>query len=156
MPIIDWRWKKSAPVSVAKASAPVPTQTAAFTNRYPQFLGPDRNGVLPGPQLARDWKLSAPVELWRHAVGSAWSGFAIEGSRAITQEQRGEEELVVCYDLATGREMWSHSDRSRYATTIAGEGPRATPTIVGAQVFTMGGAGVLVHQHAPGISRQAA
>lgn len=143
IPIIDWRWSKAASIPVVKSSVPVPADATMLTNRYPQFLGPDRNGVLPGPHLARDWKVAAPVELWRHPVGSAWSGFAIEGPRAITQEQRGGEELVVCYDLAGGRELWSHSDRSRYATTIAGEGPRATPTIRGNRVFTLGGAGVL-------------
>lgn len=143
LPIVEGRWTKSAAVSATQIVKSAPAEPAALTNRYPQFLGPDRNGVLSGPQLARDWKLSAPVELWRCAVGPAWSGFALEGSRAVTQEQRGAEELVVCRELATGRELWSHSDRSRYATTIAGEGPRATPTIAGDRVFTMGGAGVL-------------
>ncbi len=142
-PIVEGRWNQPRVVVIPPSS---PTNDAAglqLTNRYPQFLGPTRDGVLPGPRLARDWKRTPPVELWRHGVGAAWSGFAVEGARAITQEQRGEEELVVCYDLLTGREVWSHADKSRYATTIAGEGPRATPAISDQHVYAIGGAGVL-------------
>jgi outer membrane protein assembly factor BamB len=145
LPIVGWRWSAKPSAARMNSSAPATNgpAVAALTNSYPQFLGPERNGVLPGPALGRDWKATPPIELWRRPVGSAWSGFAIEGSRAVTQEQRGESELVVCYDLLTGRELWSHADASRYATTIAGEGPRATPTIADGRVYAMGGAGVL-------------
>jgi outer membrane protein assembly factor BamB len=147
IPIVEWKWKKPRVVGVETNSASTPRSAAneavPLTNSYPQFLGPNRDGTLPGPQLARDWKKNPPKELWRHPVGAAWSGFAVVGNFAITQEQRGEEELVVCYDLLTGKSVWSHADRSRYATTIAGEGPRATPTISSNRVYTIGGAGIL-------------
>jgi outer membrane protein assembly factor BamB len=149
LPIVEWRWKErpivAAPKAVSSGGTNAPSTQAAgdLTNAYPQFLGPNRNGILAGPQLARDWKKSPQRELWRHAVGSAWSGFAIAGQRAITQEQRGPDELVICYHVLTGQQLWSHSDVSRYATTIAGEGPRATPTSWSNRVYTIGGAGVL-------------
>jgi outer membrane protein assembly factor BamB len=155
LPIVDWRWKQRPALAAhedVNAPATNPTNgalrtarltTVALTNSYPQFLGPNRNAVLSGPSLARDWKQTPPRELWRHAVGAAWSGFAIEGQRVITQQQRGADELVLCYDLLTGKETWAHADQSRYATTIAGEGPRATPTISGNRVYSMGGAGEL-------------
>lgn len=143
LPIVEWRWKKARVVAVEKTDGARPAASASLTNRYPQFLGPNRDGTLSGPVLARDWQQSPPKELWRHAVGSAWSAFAVEGPRAVTQEQRGAEELVVCYDALIGAQLWSHADTSRYATVIAGEGPRATPTIFSNRVFTLGGAGVL-------------
>lgn len=143
IPIVEWRWKAPRIVSVERGTASQNSPAREFTNSYPQFLGPNRNGVLPGPALARDWKRTTPRELWRHAVGSAWSGLAIQGRGAVTQEQRGEDELVVCYDLASGREVWSHIDKAHFKSTIAGEGPRATPTIVGNRVYSIGGAGAL-------------
>lgn len=143
LPIVEWRWKQPRVVSVEKRDGARIADPASFTNSYPQFLGPNRDGTLSGPLLARDWKQTPPRELWRHEVGAAWSGFSIEGNRAVTQEQRGEDELVVCYDVLTGQQLWLHADKSRYATTIAGEGPRATPTIADNRVFTMGGDGVL-------------
>ena len=53
------------------------------------------------------------------------------------------EEQVVCYDLASGRKLWSHADSARYETAVAGVGPRATPTIDGDLVFTFGATGIL-------------
>ena len=61
----------------------------------------------------------------------------------MTQEQRGDEELVACYDLLTGRLLWSHADTARYFTTLAGEGPRATPAVSGNRVVTLGSTGIL-------------
>lgn len=143
VPILEWRWHTAGLPLATNIVAPKAPPWLPLTNHYPQFLGPERNGVLPGPELARDWAADPPAELWRHPVGAAWSGFAIEGTRAITQEQRGGEEVVVCYELLSGREIWTHSARARYATTIAGEGPRATPTIADGRVFTLGGSGIL-------------
>ena len=75
--------------------------------------------------------------------GPAWSGFAIAGHRAVTQEQREENEAVVCYDLRTGSVLWLHTDPGHYKTAIAGEGPRATPTIHDGKVYTLGATGTL-------------
>jgi outer membrane protein assembly factor BamB len=143
VPIVGWRWTQTRSHWVPAVATNRVFASTRLTNSYPQFLGPNRDGILTGPRLDPDWNLSPPTELWRHEVGPAWSGFAIEGGHAITQEQQGERELVVSYDLATGAQRWSHEDASRYATTIAGEGPRATPTISSNRVYTMGGAGML-------------
>jgi outer membrane protein assembly factor BamB len=110
---------------------------------FPQFLGPDRTGILSGPALDRDWTSRPPRLLWLRPVGAAWSGFAVSEGRAVTQEQDGENELVTCYELFTGRRLWSHSYAARYFTTIAGEGPRATPTLANGRVYTLGATGVL-------------
>ena len=61
----------------------------------------------------------------------------------MTQEQRGDEERVVAYDPRSGRPLWSHADRARYETVIAGVGPRATPTIEDSRVYAMGATGIL-------------
>jgi outer membrane protein assembly factor BamB len=81
--------------------------------------------------------------LWRQKVGAAWSGFVIVGDICITQEQRGAEECVVAYELATGRQLWLQTDPAHYSTTIAGEGPRGTPTVASNRVFTCGATGIL-------------
>jgi outer membrane protein assembly factor BamB len=110
---------------------------------YPQFLGPRRDGTLPDLHLARDFAGHPPRRLWRQRIGAGWSAFAVAGRLAVTQEQRGNEEHVVAYDLATGKPQWSHRDEARYETVIAGVGPRATPTIVDGRVYAMGGTGIL-------------
>jgi outer membrane protein assembly factor BamB len=129
--------------AATRGHAPIAISTPAPHASYPQFLGPSRNGTLPGPLLARDWSARPPRRLWRQPIGAAWSGFAVADGIAVTQEQRGNEEHVVAYEAATGRVLWSHADSARYATTIAGVGPRATPTIAGERVFTLGATGIL-------------
>jgi outer membrane protein assembly factor BamB len=144
-PILEFRWAKGhlpAAQTVSVATIPVTLNDATAT-AFPQFLGLDRNGVLAGPPLETNWTLHPPQILWRQDVGAAWSGFAIVGNLALTQEQRDANECVVAYELATGKQLWLHTTEAHFNTTIAGEGPRATPTVLRNRVFTFGATGVL-------------
>ncbi len=124
-------------------SAPGTEHSALRGVSFRQFLGPTRDGVVHDIKLERDWVAHPPKLLWRIPVGAGWSGFAIDRGVAITQEQRGPQEMVVAYDLLTGKPLWSHGDTVRYDSVIAGDGPRATPTIAGRYVATLGSTGVL-------------
>jgi outer membrane protein assembly factor BamB len=115
---------------------------------YPQFLGPQRQAVVPGARLTGDWQAGPPRVVWRRDVGAGWGSFAVVGDYAFTQEQRGDDECVVCYQVATGEEIWRHADRQSFEST-AGLGPRATPTVAGNRVFTLGAAGLLNCLDAP-------
>jgi len=144
VPILEWRWQHrtlASPHGNRTATATAPP--ILLTNDYPQFLGPNRNGTLDHPRLARDWKAEPPTRLWIQAVGTAWSGFAVVGHRAVTQEQRGEEEAVICYDLLSGAVLWSYAYPAHYQSSLAGEGPRATPTVAGDRVYALGSTGIL-------------
>ena len=112
---------------------------------YPQFLGPDRNADLSPkrPRISKDWTQSPPVLKWRQPIGEGWSAFAIVGKNAITQEQRDGREFVTNYELETGAVIWSHADSSHFESGIAGNGPRATPTIFADKVYTLGATGTL-------------
>ena len=147
-PLLKWRWTATPDETLPRGGldspgpglVPDPPPGAAD---YPQFLGPNRNGTVEGLRLARDWDARPPREVWRREVGAGWSSFAVAGGIAVTQEQRGPDEMVVAYDLSTGEILWTHSDPERYDTTIAGIGPRATPTVVDGRVYTLGATGIL-------------
>ncbi len=150
VPVFRFRWSRPPPSPVSKSAGeatvlePVEATASASSDTFPQFLGPHRNATLPeGCKLAKDWIAQPPRRLWRQPIGAAWSGFAIVGHRAVTLEQHGEDEVVVCYELLTGQVLWSHADKGRYSTTIAGEGPRTTPVIVEDRVLTLGATGIL-------------
>ncbi len=97
-----------------------------------------------GVRVRTDWEQMPPRQVWRHPIGAAWSAFAVAGGYAFTQEQRGADEAVVCYDASTGKQVWDHLDRNqRYAQAMAGIGPRATPTIADSRVYTFGATGIL-------------
>jgi outer membrane protein assembly factor BamB len=147
-PSLGWRWQKQHTMpelhSIAGA-ATAPAAVPAGVADMPRFLGAKGDGVLPEPDWQTDWKAHPPREVWRIKVGDGWAGFAVAGSRAITQEQRGTEECVTCYDIATGKLLWSHADEVRFDEAMGGIGPRSTPTVDVTQnvVFTMGSKGRL-------------
>ena len=112
---------------------------------WPGFRGPQRNGLVSGGSLRRNWDQSPPRELWRHPVGRGWSGFAVIGKYAFTQEQRDSNECVVAYELDTGAELWVHADETVLSIVDAngGPGPHATPQFDEGLVYTLGGTGLL-------------
>jgi outer membrane protein assembly factor BamB len=135
----------SAPVATApaKSDPPAPAPAPEARADWPQFQGPRRDGTVAGVRLSRDWTARPPRLLWRQPLGEGWSGFAVSGGVAVTQEQRGSEERVIALDLLSGRLLWAHADTARYATVIAGVGPRATPALFDGRVFAHGATGIL-------------
>lgn len=111
---------------------------------YAGFLGPHRNATLTAPRLVTDWGARQPVERWRVSVGESWSSFALVSDFAITQEQHGADEAVVCRSLATGAPVWTVvNENVRFGEAYGGYGPRATPTVFDGHVFSLGAAGDL-------------
>lgn len=116
------------------------------------FLGEGRDGMDPDLPFQPDWKTHPPELLWRRPIGKAWSGFAVKEGRAITQEQAGDSERVVCLDLYSGEELWSHEDpgirlldvkEENSGVRMGGDGPRSTPVVSGDRVFAFGSTGIL-------------
>jgi outer membrane protein assembly factor BamB len=140
---ISYRWETKSEDLFLKEMAsrngpsvigPEVSAVALRTGDWPAFRGPDRNSRLPGVRIATDWKERAPKLLWKQRIGPGWSSFAVLGSNLYTQEQRGDDEAVVCYDADTGKEKWVHKDEERFYETVSGVGPRATPTFADGKI----------------------
>ncbi len=130
-----------APEVVASKSADLPV---ASDQDFPQFLGPNRNAVVSNIRLVKDWSANPPEKLWRQPIGAGWTGFVAVNGSAVTMEQRGDEQLVTCYDIDTGTVIWTHSQQNRHHTILGGTGPRSTPTIHDGRVYALGPTGVLL------------
>ncbi len=147
IPVFASRWAAApsftVPIADATQLAAADEDALAGLADFLQFFGPERDGRVSDPGLSRDWRAEPPVEVWRRAVGAGWSGFSVSGRRALTQEQHGQDEVVSCYDVLSGDLLWIHRDPARYDDPLAGLGPRATPTIEGHLVYSMGSTGLL-------------
>ena len=133
-----------------KAASNLPKQTKidfnSKSNRdFNQFLGPNRNSVITGCRLDPDWNSNPPKLLWNQPIGEGWSGFVAVNGFAVTQEQRGGDECVSCYDIETGELVWIHKRPTRHEDTMSmGKiGPRATPAIVDGKIYAQGATGFL-------------
>ena len=112
---------------------------------WPQFLGPTRDGVYPGNDLATNWLSDGPSKLWQKAVGQGFAGVAVAGHSLILFHRLAGEEVVECLDPATGGSKWKHSYPTTYRDDFGfDEGPRATPSIAGRKVYTFGAQGMLL------------
>jgi outer membrane protein assembly factor BamB len=152
---LHWRWTPTPeelllaksgndPVKLAPPALIAAALSANETPaEWPGFRGPNRDGIIPGVRIEKDWAKSPPVELWRREIGPGWSSFAVQGDRFYTQEQRGEEEVVACYNLKTGDPIWMHADTARFWEPAGGAGPRGTPTLSNGRVFTLGATGIV-------------
>lgn len=144
-----WIWSPTKDEILAKRLAANPVQqlsgapTTASSDDFPEFLGPGRKNFVSNVRLDGNWLEHPPQLLWRKPLGLGWGSFAVASGRALTQEQRGDDELVVCYDLRSGAPLWAHTNQARFSESFGGVGPRATPTIVDRQVFAIGGTGIL-------------
>jgi outer membrane protein assembly factor BamB len=152
---VKWRWtptseevflaQKQSNSRTASVTGPAaaPSTPQAHSNDSPAFRGNNRDGVIHGTKVDTNWKDVSPKQLWKHAVGPAWSSVIVVGDRLYTQEQRGPMEAVVCYDSATGNEVWSHEDATRFDEGVSGPGPRATPSFADGRILALGGTGIL-------------
>lgn len=113
---------------------------------WPQYLGPNRDGVYPGEALTRAWPSDGPKVLWRKRnIGAGLGGIVLAKGRAILFHEVKRYDTIECLDAKTGKTLWENNYASSFVAGYgSAAGPRATPTIVGDRVYTMGGQGIVV------------
>ena len=110
---------------------------------WPQWRGPNRDGISKETGLLKQWPENGPPLAWKATgAGGGYSSFAIANGRLFTMGLRGSKEYVVAFDVASGKEVWATPHGSAFRND-RGDGPRGTPTVDGDKVYALGGDGDL-------------
>jgi outer membrane protein assembly factor BamB len=134
--------------------------TAAHGDDWPQWLGPQRDGVWRETGIVEKFPAGGPKVRWRTPVGEGYAGPAVAQGKVIITDRvlaKGVQnpdnpfsknsrvdgnERILCLDEASGKVLWQHEYPCPYQVSYAA-GPRATPVIAGDKVFTLGTMGDL-------------
>ena len=109
---------------------------------WPRYRGPTGDARSPETGLLTEWPADGPPELWRAELGDGYSGMAVSGGRLYTLFGSGRDEIALCLDATSGREIWRvRIDSNR--RDDQGDGPRSTPTVDGDHVYVLGARGKL-------------
>jgi outer membrane protein assembly factor BamB len=116
--------------------------TIATAGDWPQWLGPTRDGV--SPETVAPWK-EPPRVIWRHSVAEGNSSPVVAAGRVFLHSKikDQDEEEVLALDTRGGKELWRKTYPRAAFKSLYGNGPRATPAVVGDRVYTFGITGIL-------------
>ncbi|HLO00156.1 MAG TPA: PQQ-binding-like beta-propeller repeat protein [Pyrinomonadaceae bacterium] len=123
------------------------TRTSASTSDWPQWRGPERNGISQERGLLKQWPAAGPKLLWQvNEIGDGYSTPAVVGTRIYLMSNRGmENEFVQALSTQDGKPIWT--------TRVGNVGnpdqdpnypkARSTPTVDGAFIYALGSDGDL-------------
>lgn len=109
---------------------------AARADDWPQWLGPQRDGVSQETGWNKDWSKNAPGKLWEIDLGAGASAVAVAKGRLYTAgNDRAEADSVFCLDPSTGEKIWTFSYPCPYKARMFDGGTAATPTVDGERIY---------------------
>jgi outer membrane protein assembly factor BamB len=134
-------WFKFEVVSVIVLAA-----LTASAADWPQWRGPNRDGNVSDAKIPAAWP-KALKEEWKVTVGVGHSSPVVADGRIYIFARQGEEEVLLCLDASSGKEMWRSAQPISYEMNPAasghGKGPKSTPVVSNGNVYTFGISGVL-------------
>jgi outer membrane protein assembly factor BamB len=111
---------------------------------WPDFRGPNRDGIYPDSDIASTFPAGGPPLLWEKQIGAGFANPVVSTGRLILFHRRGDEEIVEALEAETGAPEWRFAYPTRYHDDFGfDEGPRASPVAVAGQVYTFGAEGTL-------------
>lgn len=119
---------------------------SAQSSDWAQWGGPQRNFKSESKGLATAWPETGPRRLWQRELGEGYSAIVADRGMLFTMYRKGENEVVIALDAATGKTMWEYSYAAPFSAEYDmtnGPGPHATPLVTGNLVFSSGATGKL-------------
>lgn len=112
---------------------------------WPQFLGPDRNGIADSETTIRI--LSDTEEyptLWKIKVGDGHSSPVVSNGKVVLHHRIGATEVLQAFDSKSGQSIWKVEQPSNHRDSYDSNlGPKSTPVIDSNKVYSYGVGGQL-------------
>jgi outer membrane protein assembly factor BamB len=107
---------------------------------WPQWRGPNRDGISPDKGLLKEWPEAGPKLAWKATgIGIGYANVSVVGDRIYTTGDQDGASMVFALQLADGKPIWSAKVGEAGAPGWGNfEGPRCTPTIDGDLLYTVG------------------
>jgi len=103
---------------------------------WPNFRGPNHNGISSETGWSATWPEGGPKVLWKATLGTGFCSIAVSGSRAYTMGNIKDKDILYCFDAKTGEEIWKESYPCPLFNKDHEGGPSATPTVDGDFIYT--------------------
>jgi outer membrane protein assembly factor BamB len=116
---------------------------AARADDWPQWLGPQRDGVWREAGILERFPRGGPRVRWRTPLGGGYAGPAVAAGKVFVTDRRAGQERILCLEEKSGKVLWVHAYDCRYRVGYPA-GPRATPVVSGGKVYTLGAMGDLL------------
>ena len=112
---------------------------------WPQYRGPNADGIAPETGINKEWKAKPPRELWRIKLGdNGFAGPIVAAGKLFIVDKVGDEDLVRAVDLATGKDVWTFKYPDAYKPDMEDWGRgRSTPTFEKGRLYTQGTLGMV-------------
>lgn len=109
---------------------------ASLAADWPQWRGPNRDGISAEKGWMSAWPAEGPKQLWKFSVGTGYATVSVSNGRVYTIGNVNKIDTVYCLDANSGSVIWKHSYPC--ATESGGHpGPASTPTVDGNRVYTL-------------------
>jgi outer membrane protein assembly factor BamB len=116
---------------------------AASAADWPNFRGPNHDGISKETGWTTQWPATGPKVLWKAKVGKGFSTIVVANGRAYTQGNADDADTIFCFDANTGEAKWKHAYPAPLDAKYYEGGTSATPTVDGDFVFTISKRGIV-------------
>jgi outer membrane protein assembly factor BamB len=81
----------------------------AYGKDWPQWRGPERNGISSETGWSKNWPVGGPRQVWKDKVGIGYSSESVASGHVYAMGNIDEVDHVYCLDEQTGKLVWEHT-----------------------------------------------
>ncbi len=137
---MNMRWIVLSVTSMILSFATPGQRLSAAEEVWPGWLGPKRDGWVPGFQPPPSWPKRLE-KAWEVKVGTGYGSPLVAGDRVYQHARQGDQEVLWCLDRKTGKVQWRQSYPAPFKIGPGGErhgkGPKSSPVLAQGRVLTL-------------------